>query len=182
MIVVCCSYDLRVCDYACTLLYKNNTSSIIFSGKTGNWTKHLWDEPEAIIFKNRALANGINPNQIQVETEATNIGENISYSSQLIPDGESALFVTKPNTILRVKLTLPVQAPKLKANVACPDYSFPTDISNIIGVFGLINEMVGDIQRIIEYPALGYQISHSLPSEVMHSYIALLKSGFIHHR
>jgi hypothetical protein len=44
-IVVCCSYDLRVCDYACELIFRGVAQRLVLSGKTGNWTKHLWSEP-----------------------------------------------------------------------------------------------------------------------------------------
>jgi len=46
-IVVCCSYDLRVCDYACELLRASLAPVIVFSGNRGNWTSHLWESPEA---------------------------------------------------------------------------------------------------------------------------------------
>jgi hypothetical protein len=63
-IVVCCSYDLRVCDYACELLEQNLAPRLVISGKSGNWTRHLWDAPEAKIFGDRARANGVAPDRI----------------------------------------------------------------------------------------------------------------------
>ena len=63
-IVVCCSYDLRVCDYACELQQKLHVPRIVFTGNTGNWTGDLWDQPEARIFKKRTLLNGIKSSEI----------------------------------------------------------------------------------------------------------------------
>src|ERR1700749_12762 len=83
-IVVCCSYDLRVCDYACDLLKQNLAPRLVMSGKTGNWTRHLWDEPEAKVFCDRALANGIAPEKILLELQATNFGENIAFVRRLL--------------------------------------------------------------------------------------------------
>jgi len=48
-------------------------------------------------------------------------------------------FVTKPNSILRVALTIPVQWPRLIACVDAPPFEFPADASNVIGVFGVIH-------------------------------------------
>ncbi len=180
-IVVCCSYDLRVCDYACGLMAEIGAQQLLFSGNTGNWTRQLWDEPEAKVFKARAIKNGIDPALILTEEQATNIGENIAFSKKLLPDAETITFVTKPNTILRVKLTVPLHWSGITAVTACPPFTFPDRVSNIVGMFGVINEMVGDIQRILSYPALGYQIAHNLPAHILTAYEFLIDQGFTEH-
>ena len=180
-IVVCCSYDLRVCDYACELIRQGVSSRLVLSGKTGHWTGMLWTEPEAVVFFERARSLGIDDEVIVLEECATNIGENVAKSRALIPNAKSVTFVTKPNTLLRVKLTVPVQWPEIHAYISCPDIRFPGDVSNIVGLFGLINEMVGDIERIMEYPKLGYQVEHELPPEVIESWEYLKRQGFTQH-
>jgi uncharacterized SAM-binding protein YcdF (DUF218 family) len=122
-IVVCCSYDLRVCDYACKLLLESIAPIIVFSGYKGNWTRHLWDVPEAEIFAKRAEINGIARSRMKIESRATNIGENISFSRELLPDAKVVTFVTKPNTMLRVGLTAPIQWP---AQISCSPMMFQT--------------------------------------------------------
>jgi len=181
ILIVCCSYDLRICDYACSLMKQGQAEKIIFSGASGNWTRHLWKKKEAHVFMDRALQNGIDPGSIILEEQASNIGENIAFSKKLLPSAQKVIFITKPNTILRVKLTFPVIWPGIQAYTACPDFQFPGDISNIIGVFGLISEMVGDLQRIEKYPEYGYQIPHSLPEDILKSYHHLIDQGFTHH-
>lgn len=180
-IVVCCSYDLRVCDYACELIQSGISGRLVFSGKTGHWTRMLWNVPEARAFWERARNLGIDENIVILEEHATNIGENIAKSKALIPDAKAVTFVTKPNTLLRVKLAAPMQWPEVRAYTSCPDINFPADISNIVGLFGLINEMVGDIERILEYPKLGYQVEHAFPSEVIESWEYLKRRGFTQH-
>ena len=73
------------------------------------------------------------------------------------------IFVTKPNAILRVALTVPVQWPEVTAFVDSPPLEFPQEVSNIIGVFGVINEMVGDVDRVLQYPSRGFQRAHDVP-------------------
>ncbi len=180
-IVVCCSYDLRVCDYACELLQASMAPLILFSGNNGNWTNHLWDRPESQVFKERAESKGISTSKLLIEPNSTNIGENISFSRQIISKAKVVTFVTKPNTILRVKLSVPIKWPDVYAYTASPPFNFPDEISNIVGIFGVINEMVGDIQRIIEYPKLGYQVAHTLPEEVLESWEYLVRCGFTQH-
>lgn len=180
-IVVCCSYDLRICDYALDLMKEVGAQQLLFSGNTGNWTRQLWDEPEAQVFKTRAVDNGVDPSRIVTEEEATNIGENIAFSKKLLPAAKTITFITKPNTILRVKLTIPLHWPHITAVTACPSFSFPNDVSNIVGVFGVIHEMVGDIQRILAYPALGFQVVHDLPPHIVTAYEYLVGQGFTQH-
>jgi hypothetical protein len=58
---------------------------------------------------------------------------------------------------------------------------FPQDVSPVIGLPGIINEMVGDIERIQRYPTLGYQVPHELPQDVLDAWTYLIRQGFTHH-
>jgi uncharacterized SAM-binding protein YcdF (DUF218 family) len=153
----------------------------VLSGKTGNWTRFLWTEPEAHIFKERALANGIAAERIVLEDRSTNFGENIAFVRALLPQLRRVIFITKPNAILRVALTVPVQWPGVTAFVDAPAWKFPEDVSNIIGVFGVIHEMVGDVDRIQQYPARGFQVPHPVPRPILQSWRALIDAGFGRH-
>jgi hypothetical protein len=98
-----------------------------------------------------------------------------------MPDLERAIFVTKPNAVLRVALTIPIQWPDVTAFVDSPPLTFPDQVSQITGVFGVMNEMVGDIDRIIQYPGRGFQTPHTLPQDILDSWRALIAEGFGHH-
>ncbi|MFT5225861.1 MAG: uncharacterized SAM-binding protein YcdF (DUF218 family) [Polaribacter sp.] len=180
-IVICCSYDLRVCDHACDLINEGYSETLVISGKSGNWTRHLWNEPEAHVFYERAISNGINESQILIEPNATNFGENIAFAKLLIPWAKVVTFVSKPNSLLRVKLTAEIQWPEVKSIVSCPEIKFPDEVSNIIGVWGVINEMVGDIERILKYPELGFQAVHSIPEDITQNWNYLVEQGFTYH-
>ncbi|SEL34570.1 Uncharacterized SAM-binding protein YcdF, DUF218 family [Stigmatella aurantiaca] len=179
--VICCSYDLRVCDYACELLKKGLTKQLLISGNTGNWTRHLWDKPEALVFLERARANGVSEAQLLIEDRSTNFGENIAFSRQLAPQARTVTFLTKPNSVLRVALTAAVGWPGITANVDCPPIDFPDGVSNVVGILGVIDEMVGDLHRILVYPRLGFQQEHSLPSDILESWRYLINQGFKGH-
>ncbi len=180
-IVVCCSYDLRVCDHACDLVDSGIADTLLLSGRHGSWTRHLWTEPEAEVFRARALANGVPDERIILETRATNFGENVAHARDLIPEARRVTFVTKPNSLLRAKLTAAVQWPEVTAYVSCPELAFPAEVSEVIGLWGVINEMVGDVERIMRYPDLGYQAGHELPAAIVEDWQYLRDAGFDHH-
>ena len=48
-IVLCCSYDLRVCDHACKLVDAGIADTLVISGRHGNWPplKSRWSDHDA---------------------------------------------------------------------------------------------------------------------------------------
>jgi uncharacterized SAM-binding protein YcdF (DUF218 family) len=180
-VVVCCSYDLRVCDHACNLIKSGLSETLVLSGRTGNWTKHIWSTPEASVYRDRALSNGIDDKHIIIEQQATNFGENITFSKSLLPDAKIVTFVSKPNALLRVKLTAEARWPEIKSYVSCPTIKFPREISNVVGILGVINEMVGDIERVQKYPRHGFQVPHDLPKYILDAWSYLIEQGFTEH-
>ena len=45
----------------------------------------------------------------------------------------------------------------------------------------ILNTMVGDLQRIVEYPKLGFQSKHEVPKNVMAAMQDLIKMGYTKH-
>ena len=181
LVVVCGSYDERVCDHGIGLVLGGLAPGLLLTGGSGNWTRHLWDRAEAEIFADRARAAGIAPARLWIEPRASNFSENVTFTRELRPDLRSATFVTKPNSIARLRLTLAVRWPELDAAIDAPDLAFPDDVSNRIGQLGVIDEMVGDIDRIIAYPAWGFQAYEEVPDEVLRAWTALVAQGFDRH-
>ena len=179
-VVVCCSYDLRVMDYAVDLLERGRTDTVVISGDRGHWTGKLWDEPESAVFHEHAR-DRLDGYRVLLEQRATNFSENIRYSIDLLRPVGPVLFITKPNSLYRVHLTVPMVDPEIRYSVSCPGIEFPDGVSTVVGLIGIINEMVGDVDRILTYPKLGYQVPHTLPDEVIRSWEFLVERGFVDH-
>jgi hypothetical protein len=130
------------------------------------------------VFAERARFNGLAEHQILLEEKASNFAENISFARALCPQAQRVTFLTKPNSIHRIYQTLPLRWPGLPAYVDAPLFQFPWEASNVVGVFGLIDEMVGDIHRLQVYPELGYQVPISLPEDLLTSWRFLVDAGF----
>ena len=80
------------------------------------------------------------------------------------------ILVSKPNTLLRLRLTCEAQWPEIEFRCSAPELRFPGEVSETIGLEGVIHEMVGDIQRIQDYPSRGYQASHKLPRDILEAW------------
>lgn len=182
MIIGLGSYDTRVAERSAQLCLDGYAQSLLFTGKSGNWTDGLYASSEAEAFAAIAQQCGVAASAIILEPNATNIGENVSFARALLPsDLASAIFVTKPQTQRRVKTTLARQWPQLDARVTAPLTPFEQQPTAQHSLNSLINEMTGDLQRILTYPAKGFQIAQAIPLDVMEAYDFLVAEGFTGH-
>ena len=181
VLVVCGSYDLRVMDHAAALLQQGIAPHMLISGNTGNWTRDLWNRPEAEVFAERAQALGVKRQQILLEPQARSFAENLAFARAMCPDARRVTFVTKPNSVRRVTQTQPIHWPDIDFSVDAPDFAFPWGVSNMVGVFGLIEEMVGDVHRLLRYPRLGFQQALHIPAEVLDAWQQLIALGYNRH-
>lgn len=85
-IFVLCSYDLRVAEHAAQLYLDGYAPLLIFSGAQGRATEGLFDLSEAETFANVAKDMGVPSSAILVETKATNTGENIFFTQDLLKE------------------------------------------------------------------------------------------------
>ena len=54
----------------------------------------------------------------------------------------------------------------------------PEQAQRTVGWHDLICEMVGDVQRMIDYPGLGFQVAQRIPATVVSACQALRDRGF----
>lgn len=183
-VLVCLgSYDLRVANRCAQLLHEGLAPLAITTGSFGNWTRNKFPRPEAELFADAMVALGIDRERILIENRATNIGENIAFSRSLLSGKaiERVIFVTKPQTQRRVLATIPKQWPGIEGAVTAPLLELLAQANNERGLPSLIDEMVGDLERILEYPTLGFQEPVEVPAAVLSSYRRLRKCGFDGH-
>lgn len=176
------SYDLRVADHCAALLNQGLASRILFTGKAGNWTGGLYRTSEAEAFAERAMELGVSKQAILIEPDATNIGENIRYSHAMAGNAvKRIIIVTKPQTQRRAFATVRAQWPDVEAMVTAPPTPFEQQPIHAYPLNNFINEMVGDVKRMIDYPSRGYQIPQSIPAHVADAFDFLVKAGYDNH-
>jgi hypothetical protein len=68
--------------------------------------------------------------------------------------------------------------PAVEAICASEPLTFDEYVNKIGDAKLLIDILVGDLQRVIEYPALGYAIAQDVPPPVDAAYQRLLRTGY----
>ncbi len=185
-IMVLCSHDERVAERGAQLFLEGWAPLIIFSGGQGAITKSLWDEPEAERFARIATAMNVPRDNILIESASTNTGENVRFTKKLLAerglDPRKFILVQKPYMERRSYATFRRYWPEKEVIVTSPQVSFRdylAEYSNrALSAADVVGIMVGDLQRIKLYPALGFQIAQEIPNEVWEAFEGLVRAGY----
>ncbi len=176
------SHDLRVAEHAAQLTLAGWAPVLVCSGGLGRLTRNLWQEAEARKFAEAALKAGVTQKQILIEDQSANTGENIRFSKELLSSHgmnvRRALLVHKPYMERRALATALKVWPEIEYCVSSPSLSFDEYPTEGITRDQVIHIMVGDFQRILEYPAMGYQVPQEIPEDVMQAYQKLVEVGY----
>lgn len=179
------SHDLRVAVRAAELYLQGYAPLVIMSGGLGNFTKEMWTESEADKFARVAMEMGVPEQNILIENKSTNTGENVRFTQELIHRQgliiKRLILVQKPYMERRAYATVRKQWPDVEVLVTSPLISFSDYPTEEIPSARVVNIMVGDLERIIKYPALGFQIEQEVPAKVMEAYRTLLANGYNQH-
>lgn len=188
-ILVLCSHDDAVADRAADLYLEGWAPLVIFSGGLGGITRRLWTEPEAERFAALARGRGVPADRMLLETRSTNTGENVAFTRRLLQerqlDPASFLLVQKPYMERRSYATFRKVWPEKAVRVTSPQVTFDSYLARYtnqaLSPDDVVSIMVGDLQRIREYPARGFQIEQPIPADVWAAYEALVAAGYDRH-
>lgn len=174
------SNDIRVASRAAEVYKEGYAPYIICSG--GNGKDSIFIKPEAEVFAEALVRVGIPEQKIILEQNATNTGENILFTKKLLEEKgfnfNSFILVQKPYMERRTYATFCKQWPEAECVVTSPKISYEDYTDNNDSKNKFIDVMVGDLQRIKEYPKLGYQIEQEIPEDVLKAWEELVSLGF----
>lgn len=172
--------DVNVANVASELYLKGYANKLIFSGGLGKITRKLWNETEAEKFAKIAIQRGVPSNNIYLEKESTNTGDNFRFSKKLIEnlklDIKSCIIVCKPYDEKRAYATFKKIMPEYDGivyseNISCEEY---------YQKYGneWVHVLVGDIQRMKIFYEKGWQIKMDIPQNVWKAYETLVRKGY----
>lgn len=180
-ILVFGSNDLRVAEHAASLHHRGLAPWLLFSGARGRMTQD-WPETEAEAMARVARGLGVPDDAILVENRATNTGENIRFSRELLAARRiplaTAIVVQKPYMERRSIAALDVQWPGVVFRASSPPLDFDRYCGGALTPELVTEAMTGDFQRILDYPALGFASPQETPPEVVDAYRTLVAAGF----
>jgi uncharacterized SAM-binding protein YcdF (DUF218 family) len=176
------SHDPNVPTYAAELHHRHLFPVLVFTGGNAPTTVDRFPRGEAVHFREIAIEQGVPADAILIETKATHTGENVSRTRELLREHHvtvtSALVICRPYQQRRAYATFRTVWPDLE--VICA--SRPLSLSDYMATIGdpafVIDMMVGDTQRVIEYPRAGYTEEQEVPTGVQEAYQRLVRQGF----
>lgn len=187
-IMILGSHDLRVAEYAIELFKQGYAPFLIFSGGLAHQDDMLntgWEKPEAEMMADLALKAGIPAENIIIENQSTNTGDNFRFTRKLLEEKalncKSFIFVQKPYMERRTWATFKIEWPKIRGIVTSPPISFEEYCNEEFPKDKVINIMLGDLQRIKIYAKMGFQKPQRIPRKVWQAYRELVKLGYNKH-
>lgn len=182
------SHDTRVAERAAELYLAGLGEVLVFSGGAGKLTAGMFAESEASHFAAIARNAGVPADKIVIESKSTNTGENIRFTHKLLSElhikMDSIILVQKPYMERRTYATFKKQWPAagVAISVTSPRLGYEAYVNHgAIPKQEVLHVMVGDMQRIREYPRLGFQIEQDIPDTVWDAYQELVNAGFDKH-
>jgi uncharacterized SAM-binding protein YcdF (DUF218 family) len=176
------SHDLGVATLAADLYRAGLFPVLVFSGGNSPTTAAAFPRGEAVHYAEQAITLGVPADVIIIEPRAANTGQNIDYSRDLLAEAAipvtSVMLISKPYMQRRAYATTRKAWPEVEPVCASEDITFNEYLKSIGDEKLVIDMLVGDLQRIIEYPAREFAIAQDVPADVMGAYQRLIAAGY----
>lgn len=179
-------YDEDIPKRCAELYHQGFAPYVCFSGGLGRNTGKLWTKSEAERFAAIAMAEGIPESRIILERQSRNSGENLLFTPNILAEAgiraERIIAVHKPYMEKRLWAAMQVYWPDVFAVYTSAQVSIEEHIAHAEAVGmtrkGVIDTIVGDIQRMDLYAQKGYQVPVEIPGEVRAAFDALVAEGY----
>lgn len=177
-------HDIGVASYAAELYHAGVFPMIVFTGAHGPSTRELFPRGEAVHFREHAIGLGVPGEAILVETRATNTGENIEFTRDLLAERGllesigSVMLIARPYHQRRSFAICRKRWPAVDVRCGSLPLTLDDYVASIGDVERVMNMLVGDTQRVWAYPARGWAIDQDVPDEVRAAYGRLVAAGF----
>ncbi|MFP4547818.1 MAG: YdcF family protein [Fidelibacterota bacterium] len=172
------SFDLKVPDRCAELYVQGFADKILFTGGIGAGTADL-GKPEAQAFLDYIHDHfpQIHDDDIFIEDQSTNTGENLEFSQRkllqqeppfdLSKEGLTAILVTTAARQKRAELTWRKQFPKTSYVNCPPETTFEQETELFLSKrLDLRHLVLKEIYKIASYPKLGYIAEEKIPGPV----------------
>lgn len=181
-------FDLSLPVFCGELYAQGRVRRIVFTGGIGAGTGSL-GQPEADAWRDALLRAypDLPRERLITENRSTNTAENIDFTAALLARDfpefsfgrglRTALVVTSPSRLRRVKLTLQHLQPELRVTRCLPP---ATNFDREAALYAnqgqdYIAHLAGELDRIVAYPARGWIAAEPLPPEITTAHATLAR-------
>ena len=179
-------YDEDIPKRCAELYHAGFAPYVCFSGGLGRNTSGIWSKSEAERFAAIAIAEGVPEDRIILENKSTNSAENLLFTPKILAKAgvkaERIIAVHKPYMEKRLWAAMQVYWPDVCAVYTSPQVTIDEHIAHAeqVGMTrkGVIETIVGDVQRMELYAEKGYQVPVEIPAEVRAAFDELVRQGY----
>jgi uncharacterized SAM-binding protein YcdF (DUF218 family) len=179
------SFDVRAAVHAAALWKAGLAPRIIMSGgiaHRGGLLDTGWDKPEARVFADAAIIEGVPAEAILLEQQAQNTADNFVLSRAMAERRgltlRRLLVVAKPYMTRRGYATGRQAWPDAELVMQCEAIGVADYFACEADPERALLALVGDLHRIVVYPALGFQIAQDVPPAVIDALRRLVEAGY----
>lgn len=185
-IIVPGNSNLKTIEYAARL-YREGWAALVVCSGSGTINAHLPGRDmfkgttEAAVFADIARREGVPEQAIIKEDESQNTNDNLRFSLRKLAESgvqpRRLIAVMKPYMERRMVAIAQAICPRVECIVTSPQITFEEYPGNHPKDY-VINMLVGDLQRIEEYPKRGWQAPQEIPADVRAAYEFLISKGY----
>lgn len=176
------SLQTQPAEYAAELYHQGLAPLIIMAGGFGHITKEHNDRPEAEIFAEIAIHDGVPAEAILIEVRSTNTGENIVMARELLDEKginpKHILLVHKKYDERRTLATFHKLWPDMPATITAPPLTLDEWLATPLKARTHTEVLVGIMHRIIVYPDKGFIVPQMIPTDVLNAFHYLVDKGY----
>ncbi len=162
------SQALCVPARAAELYRAGHAPVVLASGRYGRMTRDVFDRPEALVFRDRLLRDGVPREAIVTETEAGNTLQNVRFGLAALRRKRitvcSALLVAKPFVMRRCAATFARQAPDVRVRCCPPRTGLMRSVDRAPASFAA--RLAAELDRLERYAAAGDIAPQRIPEPV----------------
>ena len=180
------NYNCDIALRAAELFREGYADKVLFSGGLGRNTLGLQSMTEADRFASTAVKDGMPPEDILIENRSTNTAENIGFARRLLEDSgifaRSLIIVHQPFMERRIKAAFDVYWPEVGIMTTSYETDMDTFFEHAVN-YGVtekmvVEEVVGDFQRMELYADKGWQSRQDIPESAWDAFHELVKKGY----
>ena len=175
-------HDIGVAEHAVALFHAGRFPLVVFTGANSPTTVTRFPRGEAVEFAERAQDLGVPGDAILVEPRATNTGQNLTLSRDLLHEHgiqvSSATLISKPYQQRRAYATAQQVWPTLEIVCSARSQELGDYIASIGDERRVLHMLVGDTQRLWVYADKGFAAPQHVDDATRAAYDRLVAAGY----